>query len=45
MLALFSCRLRCRAAMAHARISTTVIYGDVSGDGEAAFAARFWDLH
>src|SRR5262245_2374288 len=28
----------------HARISTTAIYADASGDEEAAFAARFWDL-
>lgn len=31
--------------MGHARISTTAIYADASGDEEAAFAARFWDLH
>ena len=30
--------------MGHARISTTAIYADVSGDEEAAFAARFWDV-
>ena len=29
--------------MGHARISTTAIYTDASGDEEAAFAARFWD--
>jgi len=29
--------------MGHARISTTAIYADASGDEEAAFAARFWD--
>jgi integrase/recombinase XerD len=29
--------------MGHARISTTAIYADVSGDKEAAFAARSWD--
>jgi len=28
----------------HARISTTAIYADASGDEEASFAARFWDL-
>jgi len=28
--------------MGHARISTTAIYADASGDEEAAFAARFW---
>ena len=28
--------------MGHARISTTAIYADVSGDEEAAFAERFW---
>ena len=31
--------------MGHARISTTAIYADVSGDEEAAFAARFWEIH
>jgi integrase/recombinase XerD len=31
--------------MGHARISTTAIYADASGDEEAAFAARFWNLH
>ena len=31
--------------MGHARISTTAIYADASGDEEAAFAARFWDLN
>ena len=31
--------------MGHARISTTAIYADASGDEEAAFAARFWDKH
>jgi len=30
--------------MGHARISTTAIYTEVSGDEEAAFAARFWDV-
>jgi integrase/recombinase XerD len=30
--------------MGHARISTTAIYADASGDEEAAFAARFWEL-
>ena len=29
--------------MGHARMSTTAIYADASGDEEAAFAARFWD--
>jgi integrase len=29
--------------MGHARISTTAIYADASGDEEAAFAARFWN--
>lgn len=29
--------------MGHARLSTTAIYADASGDEEAAFAARFWD--
>jgi integrase/recombinase XerD len=29
--------------MGHARISTTAIYADASGEEEAAFAARFWD--
>ena len=29
--------------MGHARISTTAIYADASGDEEADFAARFWD--
>ncbi len=28
--------------MGHARISTTAIYADASGNEEAAFAARFW---
>jgi integrase len=28
--------------MGHARISTTAIYADVSGDEEAEFAAKFW---
>jgi integrase len=28
--------------MGHARISTTAIYADASGDEEAALAARFW---
>jgi hypothetical protein len=27
----------------HARISSTAIYADASGDEEAAFALRFWD--
>jgi site-specific recombinase XerD len=31
--------------MGHARMSTTAIYADASGDEEAAFAARFWDEH
>jgi len=31
--------------MGHAHISTTAIYADAMGDDEAAFAARFWDLH
>jgi integrase len=31
--------------MGHARISTTAIYADASGDEEAALAARFWDLN
>jgi integrase/recombinase XerD len=31
--------------MGHARISTTAIYADASGDEEAAFAARFWRDH
>jgi site-specific recombinase XerD len=30
--------------MGHARISTTAIYADASGEEEAGFAARFWDL-
>ena len=29
--------------MGHARISTTAIYADASGDEEATFAARFWE--
>lgn len=29
--------------MGHARMSTTAIYADASGDEEAAFAARFWE--
>jgi integrase len=29
--------------MGHARISTTAIYADATGDEEAAFAARFWE--
>jgi integrase len=29
--------------MGHARLSTTAIYADASGEEEAAFAARFWD--
>jgi integrase len=29
--------------MGHAYISTTAIYADVSGDEEAAFAAKFWE--
>jgi integrase/recombinase XerD len=29
--------------MGHARIGTTAIYADASGDEEAAFAARVWD--
>jgi integrase len=29
--------------MGHARLSTTAIYADASGDEEAAFASRFWD--
>jgi site-specific recombinase XerD len=29
--------------MGHARISTTAIYADVSGEEELAFAAKFWD--
>jgi integrase len=29
--------------MGHARMSTTAIYTDASGEEEAAFAARFWD--
>jgi site-specific recombinase XerD len=29
--------------MGHARMSTTAIYADASGEEEAAFAARFWD--
>ena len=29
--------------MGHARISTTAIYADASGDEEAEFAARFWN--
>ena len=29
--------------MGHARMSTTAIYADASGDEEAALAARFWD--
>lgn len=29
--------------MGHARISTTAIYTDASGDEEAEFAARFWN--
>jgi integrase len=28
--------------MGHARLSTTAIYADASGEEEAAFAARFW---
>jgi hypothetical protein len=28
--------------MGHARISTTVIYADASGEEEAALAAKFW---
>jgi integrase len=28
--------------MGHARISTTAVYADASGEEEAAFAARFW---
>jgi hypothetical protein len=28
--------------MGHARISTTAIYADASGDEEAAFAQKFW---
>jgi site-specific recombinase XerD len=28
--------------MGHARISTTAIYADASGEEETAFAARFW---
>jgi site-specific recombinase XerD len=31
--------------LGHADIRTTAIYADASGDEEAAFAARFWDLH
>jgi len=31
--------------MGHAHISSTAIYADAMGDEEAAFAARFWDLH
>jgi integrase/recombinase XerD len=29
--------------MGHARLSTTAIYTEVSGDEEAAFAAQFWE--
>jgi integrase/recombinase XerD len=29
--------------MGHARISTTAIYADASGEEEAAFAARYWE--
>jgi hypothetical protein len=29
--------------MGHARMSTSAIYAEASGDDEAAFAARFWD--
>jgi integrase len=31
--------------MGHARMSTTAIYADASGEEEAALAARFWNDH